>query len=121
MPIAYRTPKTNMFAVDPRSDHKPQQESRAIDWTLVRRARPLDRLLPATQRWANSLPEPLRPHELVNAYPRIANRLAIAWTDSRAAIEVLDDVLIDRRGGRRGLPPSVLAEVLRLRSMVSGS
>jgi len=56
----------------------------------------------------------------LRVYPRIANRLALACNDPQAIRDVLNDVLIDRRGGRRGFPPSVLSELLKFRSMVSG-
>jgi len=46
--------------------------------------------------------------------------LALACNDPQAIRDVLNDVLIDRRGGRRGFPPSVLSELLKFRSMVSG-
>jgi hypothetical protein len=51
-------------------------------------------------------------------YPRIANRIASAWRDSEAARASLDDLLIDRRGGRQGFPPFVLAELLHLRTLL---
>jgi hypothetical protein len=51
-------------------------------------------------------------------FPRVANRLAIAWPDPKAVQEVLDDVLIDRRGGRQGFPPAVQQELLRLGTLV---
>jgi len=115
--IQYRLPVTNLFAC---ATHEPRTSTREpiIDWTRVRRARPLDRLLPATQRWANSLAKQEKPIQLMKMYPRIANRLAFAWDDPKAVQDVLDDVLIDRRGGRQGFPPVVQAELIRLRSAV---
>jgi hypothetical protein len=101
--------KDTTLAVDP------------VDWTKVRKARPLDQLLPATERWADSLPRDVRPNQLLRIYPRIANRIAFAWPDPKALQEVLDDVLIDRRGGRKGFPPFVLSELLRLREGVDGA
>ena len=61
--------KTNLFAVSApihaAQNGKPDPE---IDWTMVRRARPLDQLLlPATQRWATLLPDEMRPTHLIAA------------------------------------------------------
>jgi hypothetical protein len=78
-----------------------------------RKARPLNQLLPATLRWAQSLPELSRPTTLMRVYPRIANRRNI-----ETARETLDDLLIDHRGGRQGFPPFVLAELMRLRELL---
>lgn len=119
MTIQHRLPRTNLFSVV-RSDGSPPPIEPAIDWTKVRRARPLDKLLPATQRWAASLEDTCAPSQLLQMYPRIANRLAFAWQSPQAVQEVLDDVLIDRRGGRRGFPPAVAAELLRLRDASLG-
>ena len=117
--IEYRFPKTNMFAPahGMRGDEGLRPE---VDWSQVRRARPLDRLLPGTERWAESLPVAFTPAHLIRIFPRVANRLAIAWQDAKAAQEVLNDVLIDRRGGRQGFPPLVQQELLRLGALIRG-
>ena len=117
--IEYRTPKTNMFA-SVRSTRERANVEPEVDWSRVRRARPLDRVLPGTQQWAQSLPMELTPDGVVRMYPRIANYLAIAWQDPNAVQEVLDDVLIDRRGGRQGFPPPVQKELLRLKVFNQG-
>lgn len=117
--IEYRLPKTNMFAAV-QSVRERANFEREIDWSRARRARPLDRPLPGTQQWAESLPSALTPVHLVHMFPRIANRLAIAWQDAKAVQEVLDDVLIDRRGGRQGFPLPVQKELLRLGAFVQG-
>lgn len=49
--------------------------------------------------------------------PRIANRIANAWHDEQAAVALLDELLIDRRGRRQGFSPFVQAELLRLRAL----
>jgi len=121
MTLQYRVPKTNLFAPSGNDTFAASDDSEpVVDWKKIRRARPLDELLPATQRWAAALPDAVRPVELLRAYPRIANRLALACNDPKAIREVLNDVLIDRRGGRRGFPTSVLSELLKFRSTVSG-
>jgi hypothetical protein len=90
----------------------------AIDWAQVRRVRAPERLLPETERWAESLPAAMKPASLLAIYPRLANRVAIAWRDAGDVQEVLDDLLIDRRGGRRGFPAPVRADLVRLRSVI---
>jgi len=51
----------------------------------------------------------------INAHAQPGDR-----QDPNAVQEVLDDVLIDRRGGRRGFPPPVQQELLRLRAFNLG-
>jgi len=92
----------------------------ARDWTTLRKARPFDVLLPATQRWAESLPGSAKPYQLMQTFPRIANRIANAWSDEQTCLAVLDDLLIDRRGGRQGFSPFVQAELLHLRALRDG-
>lgn len=84
-------------------------------WGHLRKAIPVDRLLPATVSWAARLPEPVRPYALMQQYPRVANRLAAAAASPAALAECMADLLIDRRGGRRGFPAAVAQELLRLR------
>jgi hypothetical protein len=63
----------------------------------------------------------MQPTHLIAEYPRIANRLAFAWQDPKAVRDVLDDVLVDRRGDRQGFPPMVRAELLRIRALTDGA
>lgn len=122
MAPGYRVPRIKLFSYDVQDDPAmgtpPADE--LVDWSRVRRVRPLDQLLPATSEWARRLPEAIRPVHLVRLYPRVANRLAFAWQDRRATEDVFDDVLIDRRGGRRGFPPDVRADLLQLRAHMNG-
>ena len=52
---------------------------------------------------------------LCELYPRVANRIAFAWVDAKTSDQLLDDLLADRRGGRRGFAPTVMRELKRLR------
>ena len=88
----------------------------AARWGHLRKAVPVDRLLPETVRWAVRLPEPVRPYALMREYPRVANRLAAAAASPASLAECLADLLIDRRGGRRGFPAAVAQDLLRLRA-----
>ena len=70
--------------------------------------------------WLMQLPAALRPQRLCAGYPRVANRLAAAWPDRRAAAVALDELLRDRRGGRRGFPEAMRAELVALRALLEG-
>ena len=93
--------------------------SRARQATLERlRAAPRadDRTLSLEARlWLLRLPEEVRPQRLPLDYPRVANRLARAWPSESDTDACFEDLLLDRRGDRRGFPDPVLAELRRLR------
>jgi len=57
-----------------------------------------------------------RPQQLGRLFPRIANALAQLWSDHGQAQQALEGLLVDRRGGRRGLPDPVQAELLALQA-----
>lgn len=81
-----------------------------------RKAQASDRALTgATIDWVLALPPSLRPRRLCEHYPRVANAIADAWRDPIERKRVLDDLLSDRRGGRRGFPLEVVQEVEALR------
>lgn len=86
------------------------------DWHRVRRPElPRDSALTGTtRRWLQRLPARRRPYRLCTAYPRVANRIAWVWTDKNMAAQVLDDLLVDHRGGRSGFPHWVMRELRRL-------
>jgi hypothetical protein len=93
-------------------------ENKSTGRTL-RRAEPLNRPLPATLRWLASLPAAVQPLALLQHFPRIANRLAQAWSDETALAECFDDLLVDHRGGRQGFPPAVHRELTLLREYMA--
>ncbi len=75
-----------------------------------------DRLLtPHTEAWLDRLPTSIRPLELARCYPRIANRLAECWGDADACLDLLNELLVDRRGTRRGFPADVALQIVALR------
>jgi len=118
MPLNHLVPPTNPVVVD----QAPEQSTAlpVVDWTPARNARPLNDLLASTRRWADSLPTLGRPDTLMRMYPRLANSIATAWSDPIAAQAVLDDLLVDRRGGRSGFPMLVRADLMQLRSILYG-
>jgi hypothetical protein len=84
----------------------------------VRRRRPPhdeDRALTSnTHRWLHRIPSGLHPKRLGRDFPRVANRIAAAWPDVARTEQLFDDLLVDRRGGRRGFPQAVVVELQRL-------
>lgn len=66
--------------------------------------------------WLQLLPQPVRPSELCARYPRVANRIALCWSDPLLTEQVFDALLLSQRGKRKGFPPRVAAEMLRLRA-----
>ena len=60
------------------------------------------------------LPSDLSLIHLFSDYPRILNRIATTWGDHRAFYVLMDDLMIDKRGGREGFPSNVAVELSRL-------
>jgi len=92
-------------------------DAEAERWATLRRAtRECDTALNGTARqWLRRLPARRRPLRLCETFPRVANRIAWCWNDAALSDQALDDLLNDRRGGRRGFPPAVVRELQRLR------
>jgi hypothetical protein len=90
--------------------------AQAADFCRVRSpSRPQDQVLSAVaRRWLATLPSSVLPRELCAQYPRIANRLALCWSDARLTEQVFDSLLVDRRGGRRGFSKDVREELMVL-------
>jgi hypothetical protein len=89
----------------------------APDWTTVRE--PLcerDRALSRDARaWLVKLPPRAKLAATAQLYPRIVNRLALCWNDPMLLERLFNEMLVDRRGKRRGFPPDVTRELLALR------
>jgi hypothetical protein len=66
--------------------------------------------------WVLALPNDIRPKALLAKYPRIANLVAVLWQDSNSLRRYMDDLLVDKRGGRQGFPLDVLRELFALRA-----
>jgi hypothetical protein len=83
---------------------------------LRRPPRRSDESLTGTTRvWLRKLPAGRRPLRLCCRFPRVANRIAWCWNDRILTEQVLEDLLVDRRGGREGFPRGVVVELRRLR------
>ena len=88
--------------------------SPAEDWTRRRKETPAEVLFPIAARWIETLPLEMRPTALSGQFPRIANMLAMLSARPDALMRYLNDLLIDRRGGRRGFPSDVVRELRAL-------
>jgi hypothetical protein len=88
----------------------------SLDWAARRRnlSEAERRLSRAATQWMLSLPKELRPLELMRRYPRIANRLCDCWGDAALSLQVLDELVMDRRGNRQGFPRPVAIELQAL-------
>jgi hypothetical protein len=87
-------------------------------WTARRRsAVPTDRALTGeAMDWVVHLPAELRPIELCERYPRVANAIAQTWAQRAYCESLLAGMLTDKRGRRRGFPAEVQLEIERLAS-----
>jgi hypothetical protein len=85
-------------------------------WAQRRRGvLPSDRALTGTAMdWVVSLPPTIRPHTTCEQFPRVANAIAESWEDVPLCTRVLDHMLHDYRGGRRGFPATVQVELSTL-------
>lgn len=86
-------------------------------WASQRaREKPEDRTLSLkAQDWFDSLPQGIRPHNLAQRYPRICNRIVDRWKYPDLMIQFFDNLLTDRRGGRRGFPMTIAIEIAGLK------
>ena len=81
----------------------------------MRKAAPADFPLPLSERWFKALPSDRAPRALLRSYPRIVNLIAAQWNEDRGPQYLLEDLLTDRRGGRKGFPAPARDDLLRLR------
>ena len=93
-------------------DGSPKAEDGAMPTTVVRRApegNPV--LLDATVAWIGGLPSTVRPTELAQRFPRIANSIAELWPRVERCEQYLDSLMVDQRGDRKGFPMAIALEV----------
>ena len=91
---------------------KPQS---AQEVARLRKANPVNSLLPSSLKWLKSVPEQARPVALATRYARIVNVLVQHWSDPDACGAYFDALLIDRRGNRQGFPAAVKSDIQILR------
>ena len=73
-----------------------------------RRTQPEEILSAETIQWLADVPLGVRPELLPVEFVRIANALSRRWKARAAFLACLDDLLIDRRGNRRGFPLGIM-------------
>lgn len=64
--------------------------------------------------WLAELPQEVAPLALASQFPRIANRLSRFWDSPKMMEECFRELLVSRRGKRKGFPPKVLDELCAL-------
>jgi hypothetical protein len=69
--------------------------------------------------WMLKLPINVRPLKTAESYPHVLNRLALCWNDPLLVERLYDELMVDRRGKRRGFPPAVARELLALRQCMA--
>jgi hypothetical protein len=97
-----------------RSDMKPPSGQ---DWTTLRSPNQEDALElgPQAFSWLAILPAAARPKALTRHYPRIVNKVAEVWTHPLQCERYLDELMLDKRGGRKGFPLDVASEIATLK------
>jgi hypothetical protein len=85
------------------------------DWEAKRTATPSEPLSDAAAAWIAELPPSVQPRQLALRYARLANRLCEVWPTPARCEKLLDDLMMDRRGGRRGFPLAIANELAALR------
>jgi hypothetical protein len=85
-------------------------------WTKVRRkSLATDRALTGrSMKWLADLPEDVRPVITMQRYARVINVIVDAWPNPDDRDEVFENLLNDRRKGRRGFPIDVERELSAL-------
>ena len=81
-----------------------------------RRPQPAEDIGADTLRWIDSLPPEVRPRRLQVEFPRIANTIARRWSTPSFCLAYFEELLMDRRGNRRGFPLPVMLEIAELKN-----
>ena len=95
---------------------EPTYPDHSSTWDGRRRAKvPSDKAMTgSTLDWVISLPAHLRPKQLCDRLPRVANSLAAVWKDRTACLAMLAGFQADSRASRRGFPVVLREEIQRL-------
>ena len=91
-----------------------EAEREAAEQRKRSKAEPTNIALPRTLAWAATLPPDVQPTALIRLYGRIANVLALDWNDPLAVAADFDQLLMERRGKRKGFPPIIVTELRAL-------
>lgn len=92
------------------------QRLKGTNWEAVRRKPlPSDRALTGeAMDWVVGLPPSLRPYSTCEQFPRVVNAIAASWNDLPFSLQVIDHLVNDYRGGRRGFALAVKSELQAL-------
>jgi hypothetical protein len=85
-----------------------------VNWAEKRSETSDETLSDQANAWMAALPQAVRPRQLALRYARLANRLAELWDDPIKCGRLLDDLMTDRRGGRKGFPLAIASELATL-------
>lgn len=115
----FKIPKVDQVASLTLADSAPAQPNQGppTSGVWLRRTLPSEQdrtLCTEARQWLRRMSARERPLALCSMYPRLANRLAVAWDDPVQTEAIFDDLMIDRRGGRLGFAPLVASELMRL-------
>lgn len=69
----------------------------------------------AAVHWIAGLPAEARPHRIALHFPHIANRFAQVWHSPNLTTAYFDELMLDRRGDRKGFPSDVALELTVLK------
>ena len=83
-------------------------------WIPVRKAKPVNVILPVTRRWLAMLVPDVHPQALATKFPRLANGIAANWGSPEMCRSLLYRLLVDQRGNRQGFPKDVTRDILSL-------
>ena len=87
---------------------------KAENWEEQRHASAAEPLSNEAAAWLAGLPKAVQPHQLTLRYARLSNRLCKLWGDPARCLRLLDELMMDRRGGRKGFPLVVANELSTL-------
>ena len=103
----FRSKRTSQSKGDAQVESPKSEEA----YKHLRKNQPANVPLPRTKLWFEELPLTVRPSALMRQFPRIANVIAAAWDDLVQFETYMDSLLTDKRGGRKGFPTGVIAEL----------
>jgi hypothetical protein len=72
---------------------------------------PPEPIADATIAWIARLPPLMRPMELARQFPRVANRICELWKRPSQCDVYMRELIMSKRGDRRGFPPEVAKEI----------
>jgi hypothetical protein len=112
--VTFEEAQTSFYKNAARSDTKPHSGK---DWTALRAPNQEDarELGPSAFNWLAVLPVAARPKALAQRYPRIVNRLAAIWKHPLQCERYLNELMLDKRGSRKGFPLDVASEIATLK------